>query len=110
MADTISEVFDANDEESVIVEMLDEETGTTHKLAMVDDFDLNGDTYCVLLTLDENDEIDDDETEMVIVKLAVDSDGNMMLESLEPEEEDIVYDYYDVLCDESLDDEGESEE
>lgn len=112
MADTINEAFDPNDEDSVIVEMLDEETGEKYKLAMVDDFDLNGSTYCVLLTMEDDGSIDDDTTELVIVKLVTGADGEVMLESLDPNEEDIIYDYYDALCDESLesDEDDESEE
>ncbi|MBO7451803.1 MAG: DUF1292 domain-containing protein [Clostridiales bacterium] len=87
-----------------IVKLKDEETGEEFEFAYIDNFEYNDKHYCVLLTVDE------EEPEMIIFEENEDENGEITISSLEEEDEDAVYDYYDSLCDEYLDDEDESEE
>ena len=81
-----------------IVKLIDEETGEVMELALVDGFDYEDRSFCVLITTDTPEEEIEDEN------------GEYMLQSLDEAEEDAIYDYYDELCEESLEDEDESEE
>lgn len=92
-----------NEEMDNIVQLKDEETGEEFEFAYVDNFEFNDKTYCVLLTLD-------DDPEMVIFEEIEDEDGEITIASLDEEDEDPVYDYYDSLCDEYFDDEDDSQE
>jgi len=87
-----------------IVKLKDEETGEEFEFAYIDNFEYNDKHYCVLLTVDE------EEPEMIIFEENEDENGEITISSLEEADEDAVYDYYDSLCDEYLDDEDESEE
>jgi len=51
----------------------------------------------------------DEEPEMVIAQEVEDENGDITISTLEEEEEDAVFDFYDKLCEESMSDE-ESEE
>ena len=88
------------------VKLIDEETGEVMELALVDGFDYEDRSFCVLITTDTPEE----ETEMMIMEEIEDENGEYMLQSLDEAEEDAIYDYYDELCEESLEDEDESEE
>ncbi len=77
--DLISEAED-------IIQLVDDATGETYDFAIADDFEYKGKKYIVLLTLA-------DEPEYVIAA-EVEEDGEMMIESLSPEEEEDVYAEY----------------
>jgi len=81
-------------EEQAVITMVDAETGEEYQFALVDDFAFKGNSYCVLVT------IDDEEPELVITKVS-EVDGEEVLMSLEESEEDEVYSEYDRLCEES---------
>lgn len=87
-------------ETSVI--MVDEETGEEYEFLIVDEFDFEEQTYCVLLTMDE-------EPEPLIVKVQEGEDGMEYYVGLEEEEFEKVSAEYDRLLDE-IEDEEDSEE
>lgn len=95
------ENYEADDN---IVILIDEETGEEIRFIYADFFDFEGVTYAVLLTDTEKEE----DTEMVIMEQVTEGD-EIMLQSLDEDKEDAIYDYYDQLCEESFDDEDESE-
>ena len=88
-----------SDEETIIT-MVDAESGEEYQFALVDDFEYKDQSYCVLVTTDE------EEPEMVITKVVKTDDGEEGLMSLDEAEADEVYAEYDRLCEEAeLDDE-----
>ena len=93
---------DEFDDESII-KLTDEETGETFEFVYADNFEFENKTYAVLLTLD-------DEPEMVIAEEITGEDGEIAIQTLDEDEADPIYDYYDSLLDEYLEDEDQSEE
>ena len=93
-----------DDDMDNVITLKDEETGEEFEFAYIDNFEFNDKRYCVLLTMD------DEDPEMVIFEEIEDENGEITISSLDEKDEDPVYDYYDSLCDEYLDDEDESEE
>ena len=104
------------DQENIIT-LKDEETGKTQSFFLDDKFLLNGNVYVSLIVLPEGAAEDPDfdfddlpeEIDLVIMKVTEGEDGEDLLSTLDEEEEDIVFDYYDKLC-EMYDDEEEDEE
>ncbi len=92
---------DEADGEGVIT-MTDTETGEEYNFVIADDFAIEDDHYCVLVTMDEND------PELVITKVVSLEDGSEGLMSLDDEEYDRVYAEYERLCEEE--DEGDEDE
>ena len=93
-------------DESMRITMSEAETGEEYEFTIVDDFEFNDNSYCVLVTLD------DEDPELVITKV-VDVDGEEGLMSLDEDEADEIYAEYDRLCEsaELLDeDEADTEE
>jgi len=90
-------------DEDNIVTLKDEETGEELQFAMVDGFDYNDKSYAVLITLEENEE----DAEMVILEEIEGEGDEILLQSLDESIEDEIYDYYDQLCEESLDEDEE---
>lgn len=87
-------------DDEAIITMVDADSGEEYQFALVDDFDYKDQSYCVLVTLDEED------PEMVITKVVKMEDGEEGLMSLDEEEADEIYAEYDRLCEEAeLDDE-----
>ncbi len=96
-----------NEERDSIIEIEDSETGEKMEFIYADQFELNGKAYAVLLTNEENEE----DTEMIIMEQVEGDDGEIMLQTIDEDKEDIIYDYYDELCDQLFDDEdGEDQE
>ena len=93
-----------DDDMDNVITLKDEETGEEFEFAYIDNFEFNDKKYCVLITMD------DEDPEMVIFEEIEDENGEITISSLDEKDEDPVYDYYDSLCDEYLDDEDESEE
>lgn len=88
-----------HEENDSIVTMVDEETGEEFQFSIVDDFEYNGDIYCVLLTLE-------DEPEALIVKIVEDEDGEHFM-SIEESEYDEVFAEYERILDSDEDDSEE---
>ncbi len=78
-----------------IITLLDEETNEEVKLQIIDNFDMEDRSFGVFLTLAEN----EDEAEIIILEMIEEGD-DLMLQSLDENEEDKIFDYYDSLCDE----------
>ena len=94
--------MDNIEERDDIVTLVDEETGEELEFALVDGFDYKDKSYAVLITLTEKEE----DAEMVILEeIETEGSDELMLQSLDEAVEDEIYDYYDQLCDESLDNE-----
>ena len=84
--------YDEDDDGSPIITMVDTETNEEYQFVIADDFDFEGEVYCVLVTLDE------DDPEAVIVRVVGLDDGSEGFESLEDEEFDRVAAEYERLC------------
>ena len=91
-----------------VITMTDTETGEEYTFIIADDFSIEDDHYCVLVTMDEND------PELVITKVVTLEDGSEGLMSLDDEEYDRVYTEYERLCeeddDEDTDEDAQDEE
>ena len=106
----IDAIAQLDDEGDRVIELKDEETGEVTKAIVESTFLFNGSTYVVLIVdTDEKDEDDALISAYVIMKF-VDKDGEVLLENLPEQEEDVIYDYYDKLCDELYGDDEESED
>ena len=106
LTDAIAQLDDEGDR---VIELKDEETGEVTKAVVESTFLFNGSTYVVLIVdTDEKDE-DDELISAYVIMRFVDKDGEVLLENLPEKEEDVIYDYYDKLCDELYGDDEESE-
>ena len=106
LIDAIAELDDEGDR---VIELKDEETGETTTAIVESTFLFNGNNYVVLiLDTDETDEDGEIIQDYVIMRF-VDKGGDVLLESLVEKEEDVIYDYYEKLCDELYGDDEESE-
>jgi len=97
------------DEENLVT-LIDEETGEEQDFLLDDKFKLNGKVYVSLICIpDDVTDIDElpEEVEIVIMEAVEDGDETV-LKTLEEDEENIVYDYYDKIC--SLADAADEEE
>ena len=106
----IDAIAQLDDEGDRVIELKDEETGEVTKAVVESTFLFNGSTYVVLIVdTDEKDE-DDALISAYVIMRFVDKDGEVLLENLPEKEEDVIYDYYDKLCDELYGDDEESED
>lgn len=87
-----------------VITMTDTETGEEYSFIIADDFSIEDDHYCVLVTMDEKD------PELVITKVVTLEDGSEGLMSLDDEEYDRVYAEYERLCEEEEGDEDADED
>ena len=107
LIDAIAELDDEGDR---VIELKDEETGETTKAVVESTFLFNGNNYVVLiLDTDEKDEDGEIIQDYVIMRF-VDKGGDVLLESIVEKEVDVIYDYYEKLCDELYGDDEESED
>ncbi|MCR4557932.1 MAG: DUF1292 domain-containing protein [Saccharofermentans sp.] len=106
----IDAIAQLDDEGDRVIELKDEETGEITKAVVESTFLFNGNSYVVLIIgSGEKDENGDEIQEYVIMRF-VDKGGDVLLENLVDKEEDVIYDYYDKLCDELYGDDEESED
>ena len=106
----IDAIAQLDDEGDRVIELKDEETGEVTKAVVESTFLFNGSTYVVLIVdTDEKDEEGELISAYVIMRFA-DKDGEVLLENLPEKEEEVIYDYYDKLCDELYGDDEESED
>ena len=87
---------------SALITMVDEETGEEYTFEMVDSIEMDGETYCLLATVDE-------EPEAVFVKVVTDEDGSESLMSLDDDEFDRVAAAYESVLDEEFDDDDDED-
>jgi hypothetical protein len=89
-----------------VITMTDTETGEEYTFTLADDFVFEDEHYCVLVTLDE-----ENDPEMIITRVVTMEDGSEGLMSLDDAEYDRVYAEYERICEEDTDeDEGADEE
>ena len=106
----IDAIAQLDDEGDRVIELKDEETGEITKAIVESTFLFNGNSYVVLIIgSGEKDENGDEIQDYVIMRF-VDKGGDVLLENLVDKEEDVIYDYYDKLCDELYGDDEESDE
>ena len=106
----IDAIAQLDDEGDRVIELKDEETGEVTKAVVESTFLFNGSTYVVLI-VDTDEKAEDDELiSAYVIMRFVDKDGEVLLENLPEKEEDVIYDYYDKLCDELYGDDEESED
>ena len=106
----IDAIAQLDDEGDRVIELKDEETVEVTKAVVESTFLFNGSTYVVLIVdTDEKDEEGELISAYVIMRF-VDKDGEVLLENLPEKEEEVIYDYYDKLCDELYGDDEESED
>jgi len=103
LIDAIAELDDEGDR---VIELKDEVTGEITKAIVESTFLFNGNTYVVLIV---NSEDEEDVSEYVIMRF-VEKEGETLLENVVDKEADVIYDYYDKLCDELYGDDEESED
>ena len=75
--------------------------GNEYEFMLYDEIDLNDESYLLLITSDE------EEPELVIVKVVPGEDGNDALMSVDEEEYDRVFAEYEKICEEEEDDEDD---
>lgn len=101
-ADCSHEDFDLED---AIITMVDQETGEEYDFIMADEFEFDGEVYCLLMTTDS------DEPSALFVRVVEGEDGVETYESLEDDEFDRVAEEYDRLCElEGTEEDLDSEE
>jgi len=106
----IDAIAQLDDEGDRVIELKDEVTGETTNAVVESTFLFNGNTYVVLIIdSDAKDEDGEDVQEYVIMRF-VDKGGEVLLENLVDKEADVIYDYYDKLCEELYGDDEESED
>lgn len=96
-------------DEGALIVMEDTETGEEYSFEMVDQFEFEGNVYCVLLTVIE-DEDDENYGEWVITRIVEEENGEVCLMSLDEDENDKVYDEYDRLLEEYAETDEEDED
>ena len=94
-----SQTDDMNGETSIT--MTDAE-GNEYEFMLYDEIDYKDDSYLLLITSD------DEEPELVIVKVVPGEDGNDALMSVDEEEYDRVFAEYERICEEEEEDEDDS--
>jgi uncharacterized protein YrzB (UPF0473 family) len=92
----------AEGEETTIV--MTDSDGKEYEFMLYDEIQYNEETYLLLLTRD------DEDPELVIVKVVEGEDGNDSLVSVDEEEFDQVFAEYECLCDETQEDEDDDED
>ena len=105
MADELlNNMLDMDEEDRKIV-LEDEETGEAIEFILDDAFKFNGKDYVVLLRPVDDPEYDYDS----VIMESVEENGEMLLQTIPEKEADVIYDYYDKLCDELYGDEESDE-
>ena len=106
LIDAIAELDDEGDR---VIELKDEVTGEITKAIVESTFLFNGNTYVVLIVDSEEEDEEEDISEYVIMKF-VEKEGETLLENVVEKEADVIYDYYDKLCDELYGDDEASDD
>lgn len=94
------------EEESNIIELVDDETGETVPFEHLATLEYEGSYYIALMVLDEEHQEDDDEGEVVIMKIENDEDGNECYVCVDDEQlQQAVFEKFLELMDEEDEDE-----
>lgn len=90
------EIFD---EEFPILVLVDEE-GTEHQFELLAELEIEDEKYRVLVPLDEDEELDEYDAEVVILKVVYDEEGNEFLSDIDDDQEwETVADAWQELVD-----------
>lgn len=92
------------EEDDPVLEIVDPETGEKFNFYFADEFEFEGNDYCVLVTMDE------ENPEYVIGRMVEDEKGESFVETLSDDENDAVYRAYEELLEEYFEEEEEAEE
>ncbi|HHX19395.1 MAG TPA: DUF1292 domain-containing protein [Clostridiaceae bacterium] len=95
------ELFDEDD----FVVLTDTETGEEYPFMLVDNFEFEGESYCVLI---DPDDIEEEEVSIFFMKLIESEDGEEVLTGLDEDEDERVFAAYEEFMDER--DEAEFED
>lgn len=90
-------------DEDPMIEIVDPDSGEKFTFYFADEFEHEGNQYCVLVT-------DDEENPEYVIGRMVEEDGESFIETLGEEEDDEVYDAYEEILAGSFDNEEEDEE
>lgn len=74
------------DEEYPILVLVDDE-GVEHQFELVAELEIEEDVYWVLIPLEEEEQLDEEEVEVIILKVVYDEEGNEFLSDIEDDEE-----------------------
>lgn len=74
------------DEEYPILVLVDDE-GVEHQFELVAELEFEEDVYRVLIPLEEEEQLDEEEVEVIILKVVYDEEGNEFLSDIEDDEE-----------------------
>jgi len=74
------------DEEYPILVLVDDE-GVEHQFELVAELEIEEDVYRVLIPLEEEEQLDEEEVEVIILKVVYDEEGNQFLSDIEDDEE-----------------------
>ncbi|HPU49899.1 MAG TPA: DUF1292 domain-containing protein [Syntrophomonadaceae bacterium] len=74
------------DEEYPILVLVDDE-GVEHQFELVAELEIEEDVYRVLIPLEEEEQLDEEEVEVIILKVVYDEEGNEFLSDIEDDEE-----------------------
>ncbi|HHU53655.1 MAG TPA: hypothetical protein GXZ43_06245 [Clostridiaceae bacterium] len=85
-------------DEDAIIELVDPETDEIYQFYLGDEFDYQGDLYYVLVTVDEDDPV-------YVIARVVEQDGEAYIETLNDEENEVIYEVYDKILEEIFEDE-----
>ncbi|HOB11706.1 MAG TPA: DUF1292 domain-containing protein [Syntrophomonadaceae bacterium] len=80
---TNEEIFD---EEYPILVLVDDE-GVEHQFELLAELEIEQDVYRVLIPLEEEEQSEDEEVEVIILKVVYDEEGNEFLSDIEDDEE-----------------------
>jgi hypothetical protein len=105
----IDAIAQLDDEGDRVIELTDEVTGETTSAIVESTFLFNGNSYVVLIISSEEEDEDGELVQEYVIMRFVDKDGEVLLENLVDKEADVIYDYYDKLCDELYGDDEEPE-
>ncbi len=106
----IDAIAQLDDEGDRVIELKDEETGETTKAIVESTFLFNGNSYVVLIIDSEEKDEDGEIIQDYVIMRFVDKGGEVLLENIVEKEEDVIYEYYEKLCDELYGDDEESED
>ncbi len=90
--------MDHEDILSDVLVLVDEE-GQEYEFEVQAELEINGETYRVLIPLEVDEESDEEEIEVLILKVVYDEEGNEFMAEIEDEEEwEMVADAWDELA------------
>lgn len=87
MTDDIKVTEAIEEEETFDIVVLNDDEGKEHEFMHLASLEVDGNTYYVLLPVDEAEDEDEDEAEAIILKLGKDENGEDMLFDIEDDEE-----------------------